>query len=328
MSKADFNQSLQFAEGQRDTQAHNSFVADLLHGVFTPERMVPWPVSDPEAAKLIERIKAELFPIVNVQEIERAHRVPDYVIQKMAELGLFALKVPKQYGGHDFSQRGYIDILVTLACVSSALPALVSASNSLGANFPVTHFGTEEQKQRLLPEIVKGPSGFCFTEQNVGSDPARMEALAVRVYDAQGNHIGYRVRGEKWYTTNAISGRYLSVVARTVVGEYQVSLYPTLPISIFIVPTSSEGIEIGPPNDFAGMHGIDNANPKFRDVFVPVENRIGEEGDGFKIALQALNSGRIAVGAISAAAAGLALAYARRHAGERKQWGKPVGEHE
>lgn len=327
-------------------------LVDIMNGRFdlALQELIPWTAHrldaepSPALADILYRIKEELLPIVGADEIERTEQVPWYVIEKMAELGLFRLKVPVELGGLGFAQPEYNRVLMHLAKISSALPAYVSAHNSLGCLYPVVHYGTDAQKERFLPIIMNSPTGFCFTEQYVGSDPARMQSYALRVKDDDGNTVGYQITGEKWYTTNPLRAKLLAVVTLTVDTMEQLDKMlcrngkrcdkhkecdETKPcFSIFLVPTDAEGVTIGPPNYFAGMKGIDNSNPVFRNVYVPIENCIGKEGQGFTMALEALNSGRIAVGALGLQAAKEAYKISSRWAKERSQLFGPIGERE
>ena len=291
----------------------------------------PWkeqnPIDAEKTAALIDEIRTELLPIVNTTSIEEEREVPIAVLEKMSDLGLFALKVPEERFGKGLSQWSYNDVLGFLGSVSSALAAYASAHNSLGALYPILYYGTEEQRQKFLLAVMRWPTGFCFTEQMVGSDPASMQTYATRVRNEDKNLIGYRLNGEKWYTTNALRAKYLAVVANTIDWKHQLLPGFGKCFSLFLVRTDSPGVIIGPPNKFAGMHGIDNANPQFRDVFVLLDHRIGPEGKGFNIALEALNTGRIAVAAIASAAVKQALSISREWANKRDQRGL-IGKYE
>lgn len=286
--------------------------------------MYPWKKQDSQdsrrAATLAREIEEKLFPEVDASLVEREKSLPLSAIQRMVELGLFRLKVPENLGGIGLKQWGYNDILGLLGAYSSALAAYGSAHNTLGLSYPLCHYGTEEQKKLYLETVMSSPTGFCFTERSVGSDPGSMQTRAERVRNSAGEVIGYRLNGEKWYTTNALRAKLLAVVANTV-EPGQDSSKTNRCFSIFVVPTDAPGVDVGPANYFAGMYGIDNANPKFKDVFIPVGARIGDEGKGFNVALEALNAGRIAVGAIVTAAVRQALCISRTWAGKRDQRG-------
>ncbi len=315
------------------TSHSEGLMVDIFRGRFSVDKILPWPEqvdeSETEIRRTILLLKKVIMPQVDIEEIERRSHVPDHVVGLFASYGFFAMKCPIVQGGRGLSQKGYTEVLGFVGSYSSALAALLSAHNSLGVLYPLLHHGTEDQKKKFLGYIQMWPTGFCFTERGVGSDPASMKTYALRVRSSSGEVIGYRITGEKWYTTNALKAKYLAVIAVVVDDLEELKVAKKKNFGVFIVDTSYGGVEIGSPNEFAGMRGIDNANPVFKNVLVPVENLIGGEGDGFNIALKALNSGRIAVAAISAASAKQALNISRTWAKNRIQWeGRPIGEKE
>ena len=196
----------------------------------------------------------------------------------------------------------------------------MSAHQSIGVPQPVALFGTEEQKQRYLPRCARGEiSAFLLTEPDVGSDPARLNTTATPSADGS----EYVLNGVKLWTTNGVVADLLVVMARVPKGDGHRG-----GITAFVVEAAAAGITVERRNAFMGLRGLENGVTRFHEVRVPAASRIGEEGQGLKIALTTLNTGRLALPASCAATGKLALKIAREWSRERVQWGRPVGEHE
>ncbi|MFI6811731.1 acyl-CoA dehydrogenase family protein [Nonomuraea sp. NPDC050328] len=293
-----------------------SFAKQLFLGDFQLGLVHPAPALPEEAAKrgeeFVRAVRRFLDTKVDPARIEREALVPDEVVRGLAELGAFGITTSEEYGGLGLPYLYYCRALMLVGSYSPALATMLSAHQSIGVPQPLKLFGTEEQKREFLPRCARGEiSAFLLTEPDVGSDPARLSTTAVRDGD------DYVLNGVKLWTTNGVIADLLVVMART--GER---------ISAFVVEAGSPGITVQRRNQFMGLRGIENGVTTFEDVRVPARNLIGREGDGLRIALTTLNTGRLALPATCAGNAKWAVKVAREWSTARVQWGRQVGEHE
>ena len=266
-----------------------------------------------QAIQKLVREFAEKEIAPTVQERDEKAEFSREIFDKIGELGLCGIFFPEEYGGSDGSYVSYILANEELSKVDDAVAAGYASSISLCA-WPIWKFGTEEQKKKYLTPLAEGTKlgAFGLTEPNAGSDAARQQSTAVR----KGDH--YILNGSKIFITNGGEADIYVVFAMTDKTK------GTKGISAFILEKGMEGFTFGKEEQKMGIHASKTRELIFQDVKVPVENLLGEEGKGFKIAMQGLDGGRIGVAAQGLGIAGAALEAAIKYSKEREQFGIPV----
>ena len=251
------------------------------------------------------------------EQWDKEHRFPKEAIGEMAELGLFGMLVPEQWGGSDTGYVAYAMALEEIAAGDGACSTIMSVHNSVGC-VPILRFGSEQQKEQFLTPLATGAmlGAFALTEPQAGSDASSLKARA----RLDGDY--YVLNGSKQFIT---SGQNAGVVIVFAVTDPEAGKRG---ISAFIVPTDSPGYQVARVEDKLGQHASDTCQIVFDNVRVPVANRLGAEGEGYKIALANLEGGRIGIASQAVGMARAAFEVARDYARERQSFGKALIEHQ
>ncbi|MGD8955623.1 MAG: acyl-CoA dehydrogenase [Desulfobacterales bacterium] len=250
---------------------------------------------------------------VTAAERDRTKAFPAENLKKMGELGLMGMMVPMAYGGEGADTLGYVAALAEVAYACAATAVVMSVHNSIVCE-SILRFGTEDQKQKYLKPLASGRriGAFALTEPHAGSDPVSQSTTAVR------DKTTYIINGSKRFTTTGKNSGLVIVTAKTDEGQRHKG------ISAFLVEKNTPGLVVGREEEKMGLRASDTTDLIFEDCRVPEENRLGREGDGFKIAMTALDGGRIGIAAQSVGVAQAAFDATVKYVKQREQFGRKI----
>lgn len=259
-----------------------------------------------------EYVRDRLTPLA--MRIEREEQVPDEVLAEMKDLGFFGIPFPEKYGGLEAGELGYCLAMEELGHANAAVSNIIGGHSSLSA-MAIYQGGSEDLKVRFLPDMCSGAKlgAFALTEPNAGSDAAHIEVTAVR--DSE----GYRLNGTKMWVTN---GPIADLISTFAVTDREKGAKG---ITAFVVDTHQDGVHVGKIDEKMGLHGSLTSEIIFDGAYVPTENVIGEEGRGFRAAMNTLDCARVALGASCVGQAQAMLDRAVSWSKERHQFGRPIG---
>lgn len=260
-------------------------------------------------------VRDKLVPLE--AEVSETDRIPDAIIQDMRDLGLFGLSIPPDYGGLGLSMEDEVLVCFELGQTSPAFRSAIGTNVGIGSQ-GIVMFGREDQKKTWLPKLASGEAiaSFCLTEPGAGSDAASLKTTAIR----KGDH--YVVNGTKRYITNANRASVFTLMVRTNPDNKGAG-----GISAFVVPSDLPGITIGKPEKKMGQQGAHICDVIFEDARVPAECLLGDrEGEGFKVAMQVLDRGRLHIAAVCVGVAERLVRESVRYAQERTQFGQRIGD--
>lgn len=303
-----------------------SFTKSLFLGELREELMFPFPKLTPEDDEsqrmILDSFRSWASQAVDRKKHDHDGKFADGVREGMAELGLMGLNIPEKYGGFGASAKVFSRVFGEIAATDAALGVYFGAHGSIGCK-GIMLFGTEEQKQRWLPGCASGETvaAFCLTEPGSGSDAQAMKASAVLSPD--GSH--YVLNGQKIWISNAGFAGVFTVFAKVPAEEGGKKKQK---VTAFIVDAKSPGIRLGKLEDKMGIKASDTRAVFFDDVKVPAGNRLGDVGQGFRIALEVLNSGRLGLAAAAAQGTRAMMREALAYAKQRQQFGQPIGSFE
>jgi alkylation response protein AidB-like acyl-CoA dehydrogenase len=304
------------------TVEHLGFAKSLFFGRFRGELLFPYPVLAPDKAQVATeaaaKVKAFADAHIDHMAIDRESRIPDSVIKGLADLGVYRMTIPEQYGGLGFGQQQYLKTMEVLGghCASTAV--FVNAHHSIGCRALVL-FGTKAQQEKWLPGLLDGTKlcAFALTEPEAGSDAGNVQTTATPAAD--GSH--YVLNGSKHYITNGGVADVLTVAARTPDGKGGTK------VTCFLVTPDMPGFEVVEARaDKCGIRGTATGKLRFTDMTVPAENVLGPVGKGLRVALTILDFGRVTFGASCTGHGKVCLKAMIAHAKSRKQFQQTLAE--
>jgi butyryl-CoA dehydrogenase len=274
-----------------------------------------WPETDESKKMLVDQVRsfAQERIAPKAKELDETGRFPTELVKELAEMGLMGMMVPEQWGGAGMDAVSYAMAMEEIAAACASTAVIMSVNNSLVC-YPISAFGSDDQKKKYLTPLARGEKLGCFalSEPGHGSDPAGLKCAAKKVDG------GYRIRGTKNWITNGKEADYCILFATIDPSQGHKG------ICAFIVDTKSEGFQVAKLEDKLGITASSTAQLFFDDVFVPQDCLLGKEGQGFKIALSTLDGGRIGIASQALGIARCAFDASKKFASEREQFGAPI----
>ena len=306
---------------QEAQEGVSSFAKSLFLGEIHEELVFPWPQTDRDEQDRIRELNARIREYCaeryDARKAERERWIPDQVLRDLGEIGALGLYVDEKYGGQGLSQTGYARVFETVGQIDATLAIVLGVHQSIGFK-GISLFGTDEQKERFLPDLATGRklAAFALTEPEAGSDAYHLRSRAVQQPDGS-----WVLNGEKRYIGNGSRADVITTFARAEVDgeERHIAL---------LLEKGMKGLEVGERYETMGLQANDLRRLYFNDVRVPPENVLGEPGQGFRVAMQVLNNGRIGLGTGSVGGAKKLLDLAIEHVKERRQFGQPLADFE
>lgn len=295
-----------------------SFMRSLCMGQIEQDVIFPFPTLKDDQKELLHEITDALDSLLGpraeeFREWDVAGEMPEEFINELKEFGLFGLIIPESYGGMALGNMAYSRTLQEVGRYDASVAVTIGAHSSIGMR-GLLLFGSEEQKNRYLPELASGEmiAAFCLTEAGAGSDAAALKTTAVK---KEGHWV---LNGSKLWITNGGMASFYTVFARTGPEDGHGKM------TAFIVTSDMDGVSFGPHEDKMGLRASSTTTVLLDDVSVPAENVLGEVGKGFKVAMQILNSGRTGLGGGSVGGMKRLIELATKQANERKTFGQPI----
>jgi acyl-CoA dehydrogenase family protein 9 len=299
----------------------SSFAKSLFLGEIHEELVFPWPEADSEEQDRVRALNARIREYCaehyDARRAEEERWIPDQVLRDLGEIGALGLYVEEEYGGQGLSQTGYARVFETVGQIDATLAIVLGVHQSIGFK-GISLFGTDEQKGRFLPDLATGRklAAFALTEPEAGSDAYHVRSRAVEQPDGS-----WVLNGEKRYIGNGSRADVITTFARAEVDGEDKHI-------ALLLEKGMDGLEVGERYDTMGLRANDLRRLYFKDVRVPPENVLGEPGQGFRVAMQILNNGRIGLGTGSVGGAKKLLNLSIEHVKERRQFGRPLADFE
>jgi acyl-CoA dehydrogenase family protein 9 len=309
------------AESGNGVSGPSSFTKSLFLGQVAEDMAFPYPALDVDeeerVRELVDGLDEFAAEAIDGDRIEEQEWIGDDVVRGLGDLGLLGLQVPARYGGLGLSQTATARVFERLAQIDGSVCTVLGVHQSIGLK-GILMFGSDEQKARFLPDLAAGRklAGFALTEPGAGSDAYHLDSRATLEPDGS-----WRLSGEKRFIGNGSKGSVFVTFARTEIDGKDRQ-------SAFILEKGTEGFEVGHRYRTLGLRGNDLRHLYFNDVRVPRENVLGEPGDGFRIAMEVLNSGRLSLATGALGAAKVVIDETVEHVLSRQQFGRPIGEFE